>query len=385
MIGTFLTILSWYNINKLLYCQIFSYIIRYIYRVYNFLFFKNKKYSNLNLEMTPIEITLKIISYTPLATICIALIFNSLAFAVFRFSKEFNRNSSMVYLSFIVVLDMAILFTFNLNHYLLPNFGFQLEDINLVSCRVVSFFLFFLCMSIGFLYTFISIDRLVTIYSIPGSFFKKLPFSTTKSACGWSIGLIGISFLINFPLCIINGYVKETVQYMDTNIYNESVNITLKQSTLICYSDAYAPSINLFSLYCNITLVMYCIIPFITTSVCNFFIIKLMVKKKPSNEKVLSTKEKLLLKKKQHMTVSLIIITLLFLFMSTPILFYYTFVSYFSVMPYANEVEIFFAFVHGLNHASVFFTSCCCYPKFRLVFKRFYVTLISKSNGSTSG
>ena len=336
--------------------------------------------------MTPIGITLKIISYTPLVTICIALIFNSLAFAVFRFSKEFKRNSSMVYLSFIVVLDMAILFTFNLNHYLLPNFGFQLEDINLVSCRVVSFVLFFLCMSIGFLYTFISIDRLVTIYSIPGSCFKKLPFSTTKSACGWSIGLIGISFMINFPLVIINGYVKETAE--DTNIYNVSVNTTLQQTAMICYRDAYAPSINLFSLYCNITLVMYCIIPFITTSVCNFFIIKLMVKMKRVNENALSKKEKFLLKKKQHMTVSLIIITLLFLFMSTPILFYYTFVSYFSVMPYAHEVEVFFAFVHGMNHASVFFTSCCCYPKFRFVFMsncRFYVKLISKSSGSTTG
>ena len=147
--------------------------------------------------MTPLEIVLKISSYSHVLIIVVALIFNSLAFAVFRFSKEFKNNSSMVYLSFIVINDMAILFTYNLHCFLYPSFGIQIENLSLISCRLYSFFLFFLCINIGFLYTFISIDRLVTIYSKPGSLLKKMPFSTAKNAFRWSFILIGLSFLIN--------------------------------------------------------------------------------------------------------------------------------------------------------------------------------------------
>ena len=329
--------------------------------------------------MSSLQIVLKLASYSHLVIILLALIFNTLTFVVFRCTKEFQRKSSMVYLSFIVVLDAAVLFTFNLNQFLLPNFGIQLENFNLVSCRLVSFFIFFLCMSIGFLYTFISIDRLVTIYSIPGSFFKKLPFSTAKSASGWSIGLIGISFIINCPLLIVNGYYVKVP--FDLNQSNQSTNDSLSQTQLICYADAYSPSFNLFSLYSNLTLIFFCIIPFILTSICDFFIIKLTFKKNHLDAK--SARERIKIKKKKQMTISLIIITCLFLFMSLPLLCLYGFYDYFLKFPSTPVVQVFLSVLHSMSHASVFFSSWCTFPKFRTALKSLFFKTESTFYSST--
>ena len=329
--------------------------------------------------MSALKVVLKVASYSHLVIILIALIFNTLAFMVFRYTKEFQRKSSMVYLSFIVALDTAVLFTFNMNQFLQPNFGIQLENFNLVSCRLVSFFIFFFCMDIGFLYTLISIDRLVTIYSTPGSFFKKLPFSTAKSACNWSIGLIGISFIINFPLLIVNGYYV-TVP-LDLNQSNQSINNSSSQTMLICYADAFTPTFNIFSLYCNLTLVFFCIIPFILTSICDFFIIKLTYKKNHLDAK--SAKERIKYKKKKQMTVSLIIITFLFLTMSLPLLCLFGFYDYFLSFPSTPVAQVFLSVLHSMNHASVFFSSWCTFPKFRTALKSLFFKRQSTINSST--
>ena len=313
--------------------------------------------------MTVLDHILKIVSYSHLIIILVAFIFNSFAFMVFRFSQEFRHNSSMVYLSFIVILDFLVLFTYNLDRYLLLNFGFQMEEINLLSCRVISFLLFFICMSLGFLYSFISVDRLITIYSTPGSILKKLPFSTAKSACYWAIGLIGAAFIINLPILFLNGYY--IIDYSNSNQSNST--------KLICNEHSYMASTHLFSLYSNLNMVLYSIVPFVSTSICNTLIIKLILtKSKKSSRKNLGPHENEKIKKKQQMTVSLIIITFVFLFMTLPLLSYYAFSHLIDRLPYTNAIEEFLAILHVMNHASVFFTSWCTYPKFRVIFKRFF-------------
>jgi hypothetical protein len=312
------------------------------------------------------EMVLKIISYIPVIIIIFTVLLNIIAFLIFYLHKEFKNNSGIVFLLFILVHDCLIVFTFNLNHYLLPNFGFRLEDLGFLECRIIVFLICFLWTNISLFYTFTSMDRLVIIYTAPGNFWKKLPFTTARTSIIWSLSLMLISFILNVPLFIINGAYKKI-------IYNNSLNGSLFQyekNIFVCYVHAFVPSINILSFYAKILLILF-LGPFIITNLCNFLIMRKILYSKKLNKKNLSKSEKITLKKKKQMTLTLIITSFAFLFMSLPALCYNAFLEFFSEFSYAAEIEMFTAILHGLNHTTVFFTSFCIFPNFRKVIKKY--------------
>lgn len=179
-----------------------------------------------------------VLSFIPLVIIGCGLITNTICFFVFRFSDQFKTMSSMVILSFVVILDTLSLFDWNLNHYLQPNFGFSMEYLNLFTCKFVLFIQYFSLQSSAFLLSFVSIDRFVTIRKIPGSIYSRLPFGTVKSAFFWSMGIVLAIFILNMHILILNGYYKDPV----IRLRNVTVgNITYtepyvyQKAKLVCY------------------------------------------------------------------------------------------------------------------------------------------------------
>ena len=78
----------------------------------------------------------------------------------------------------------------------------------------------------------LTIDRYVTIMASPGSIYKKLPFSTPKTAFYWSIGIISFFVILNGHELFLNGFysppqlVKETISEI---INGSAKNITISK------------------------------------------------------------------------------------------------------------------------------------------------------------
>ena len=102
--------------------------------------------------------------------------------------------------------DILGLFTWNLDHFLDPYFGFDIENLNIFTCKILSFTQYFSLQSSSLLQSFVTIDRYITISKKPGSFFSRLPFSTSRSAHYWSLCIISTVFLINAPFLYFNKY-----------------------------------------------------------------------------------------------------------------------------------------------------------------------------------
>ena len=176
-----------------------------------------------------------ILSYAPLVIIALGLVSNTSCFLVIVCSKEFRRMSSMVYIAFLVVTDTISLFIWNLARYTEPNLGFRIEWLSLFTCRFFSFFQYFSLEASGFLLAFVSIDRFITVRSLPGSMLKKLPFATAKSALVWSIIVLLSIFTLNSHILILNGFfISEDTESNKTSVLNRTFNAS-EQLRLVCY------------------------------------------------------------------------------------------------------------------------------------------------------
>jgi len=85
-----------------------------------------------------------------------------------------------VVFSFISILDLLSLFTWNLDTFFRFFYDFSYEKKSFIACRLMVFLQYFSLESSGLLLSFISIDRYFTIISKPGSFVSKLPFGTPR-------------------------------------------------------------------------------------------------------------------------------------------------------------------------------------------------------------
>ena len=141
------------------------------------------------------ELFERVVSYVPLAIIVLGVFGNLTSFLIYTFHPALNKYSSMVFLSFIAILDTLGLFVWNLDHYLFINFGFGIEGRNMVFCKFFTFLQYVTLQTSGLLYSVISVDRYFTVISKPGSFIKKLPFGTRKSAYFMVVCNIDVHFL----------------------------------------------------------------------------------------------------------------------------------------------------------------------------------------------
>jgi hypothetical protein len=77
----------------------------------------------------------------------------------------------------------------------------------------------------------LTIDRFVTVMGKPGSIYKKLPFSTPKTAFYWSIGIITIFSILNCHELILNGFYDPAKQVNET--ISELINGSVINKTIL--------------------------------------------------------------------------------------------------------------------------------------------------------
>jgi hypothetical protein len=81
----------------------------------------------------------------------------------------------------------------------------------------------------------LTIDRFVTVMGKPGSIYKKLPFSTSRSAFNWSMGIILIFVLLNGHELFLNGFPSQPYLVNETvsKLINRTMFINVTISNLV--------------------------------------------------------------------------------------------------------------------------------------------------------
>jgi hypothetical protein len=228
-----------------------------------------------------------------------------------------------------------------------------------------------------------TIDRFVAIRTIPGSFYSKLPFATTKSAYAWSIGIVVVIVVINSHLLILNGYYEDPVLKNRTvsivgkngNLLNTTEEYLYQNPNIVCY--LYKNGFTVSPTWDTVEMFLYSFIPATIMLIFNFLLIytTLLPKKEEAIFNQTNTDEFMqTLAKKRRLTISLIVITFAYIILTLPSTIGWSFLVdwMYETLPWANLTLNVLDYISFLNHASVFFSCFLTNFKFRSVIIRYY-------------
>lgn len=315
---------------------------------------KMKNNSNLtsqeNQNQTETDYIFLALTYLPLVIIAFGVVCNTLAFLIFRLDKQFNKKSSMVYFSFITITDTFSLFVWNLDHFTGDNLKIWIEWINRPICHITSFGQYFTLESSAILLSMATIDRYITVISVPGSFASKLPFRTPRSAFYWSIGILAVIALINLHILI---FPRKSIK--DFNGF-------------ACY--IYDNGFYLFPVWENVHLAIFSVIPFIVMTIFNGLLIKNIL---VSNKSIKSQSNVKSISKKKRATFSLVLVTVFFLIMTLPAsIFFGYFFDHFYNLTFGPSLLIIMDSLSFMNSSSIFFITLATNSKFRQVLSKYF-------------
>jgi hypothetical protein len=226
-----------------------------------------------------------------------------------------------------------------------------------------------------------SIDRYVAIRSLPGSFYSKLPFGTPKSALRWSIGIVSFFAILNSHILIFNGYYEDPV-LKNRTVLTVAENGTLSNLTeeylyqnpdLFC--NLYKNGFTLFPTWDQLNMFIYSFIPATVMITFNFLLIytTLMVRK-PTSSNSRNQESDRALAKKRKLTISILVITFAFIFLTLPSMIAWGFLAdwMYATLPWGNLTLDILDYLSFSNHSSVFFSCFLTNYKFRGVIMGYF-------------
>jgi hypothetical protein len=325
------------------------------------------------------------LSYVPLFIIANGVIGNTICFLIFRFNSNFKNMSSMVYLSFAVIVDTISLFDWNLKHFTVANFNFNIDYVTIYSCKFLPFLQYFSLQASGWLLSFVSLDRFISIRSIPGSFYSKLPFSTNKSAAIWSTIIIVVLLIMNCHILILNGYYNDPVPRNHTFLV-EVENGTFKNITetymyqdpnVVCY--IYKNGFKVWPTWEAIHLFIYSFIPATIMMIFNSMLIYTTLI--PLKNGPASNESESALRKKRKVTISLLVVTFSFILLSLPANIVWGYMSdWVGELEWGTLVFNVLDYILFLNHSNMFFFCYISNKKFRSVVNSYFGSMLRKNN-----
>lgn len=291
----------------------------------------------------------RIISYFALIIILMAILGNTTTFFIFRCCNEFKKMSSMIYLSFISIVDMFACMIWNLDHYVYPQYGVRIEELSEISCRILTFVQYFTLQSSSLLLTFMCIDRFVTVMKVPGSILTHLPFGTKKSALNFSWLIVTIIAIFNFHLVIFDR--KPIIKLHSTG------NLTQYEYSFDCF--LYANGFEVYPVWDRVNIIVYNLVPFIIMSIFNGLLIR--------NIYHIQKTSKNIAKKKVRLTISIICLTFLFLTMTIPGTIFFAFIGPWCSSKFCLGIGYLIDYFSFLYHSSLFIICYVTNNKFRKV------------------
>jgi hypothetical protein len=227
-----------------------------------------------------------ILAYYPLFIITAGTVLNFLTFIILcRPSfKDTKKQPTILYMRTIAIFDILMLYDWNLDHYLSSVHGFTLEEYSIPSCKFFLFLGYFTAQTTAWLRVFVCLDRYLSLSRL-----YKTWFSHSKNVIIVITCIISLLALFNLHLMIFGCfYTPDGVIDTDSKLYQ------------------------IFPLWDYIDLVVYNCIPFIFMVILNsgtiYHLTRLQRTTTVRNSRI------------QHRSISitLVITTFLFLFMTVP-------------------------------------------------------------------
>ena len=298
---------------------------------------------------------------------------NTASFLIFRSEKTMKKISSLFILSFVVMIDNLALITWNLDHFIEPNFGVKIEDLNLFTCKFFTFIQYFSLQCNGLLLSLVLIDRYLAVSRIPGSFASKLPFCTLKSASIWSISVIISTGLVNVHFLILN-------KYQDSKEFYKNINDLIKSSPYeVIQLETDEPSVkclyyspHFYPKYLSnvINFFLHSLIPSIIMIIFTLLLVRILRSNKHLHKNSTFLQND---KKRKKITINLITVSAAYTLMTLPSAIFFAFVYYkIPRFPWGRYLDDLVDFISFSNNASIFFSSFLTNSKFRECFLKFF-------------
>lgn len=221
----------------------------------------------------------------------------------------------MRYLTAAAVADLCALYSWNLNlfyKHLINRYQNDVEDFSMISCRIVSFIAFSSLQLSSWYLTLVSLDRCLNIHFL--FWHRKVERSNCTTYIIISMTLI--IAILNSHLFFFNGYYEKNCKPLN------------KRTCFTCYAhpnDRYY----IFPKWERIHMFIYNFIPFTIMLISNCFIIRRSVpsdiQRTSSSKLNRNASRKYRQRKQKQLTYCLLIITFLFVLLTTPIMIYNVF------------------------------------------------------------
>ena len=309
----------------------------------------------------------RLLTYYPLLNLFFGVIGNTASFLIFRFCAEFKSKSTMVYLSFISIIDTLILLGgWQLDRFLIYNVYKSAFTVSKPICKLVAFNQFASLQASALLMSIMSLDRFAHVASKPGSFISRLPFRTASSALLWSILVLFLVGLINSHILIFGCEYLTNSSSNSTNL--SSLELVFQELATIA---KYPTGFYMYNTWRKIHIIIYVIVPFFIMIISNGLILRIVTRMKMKKSSL-----PVLYKVSPHWgnkmsnTILILIMSIAFIIMVLPSNIAYAF---------GPQNLIFRGILDSIafsNHSSLFTTCFLMHSKFRRIvlirFKRFF-------------
>ena len=210
----------------------------------------------------------------------------------------------------------------------------------------------------------------------PGSIYKKLPFSTNKTALIWSISIILAVCILNSHILMFNGFYDAPV-LMNKTDNNITIEILFQSDYSNCglYTTGFKfyPIWDIAQIYIYSFLPSLIMITFNTLLIINTLNVNSRLKRSPNDRQAINS-----FNKKRKITISLITITIAFVIMTLPSTILWGFFGDQNALEVFHDIGGFLDFISFLNHTSIFWTSYFTNTKFKGTVDSFLKTIFYK-------
>ena len=312
------------------------------------------------------------VTWLPLVLISVAVIFNTVTTVVLLVNRVAKNINCFTYLAVIAIFDTMCLFTWNLNQFLTPNFGIQIENYNIYTCRIFLYMQFTSVQISSLLRSLLCIERYYFVMKFSNLIkFGKYLFGTKKSVKFWIISVIIFSAFINIHLLFNTGSFEVVSDKQEENLSSSELKFN-------CYDNNNALSLKL--LWNRFNLITALVIP---SSIMIIFDWLLFYRTYLAKKKTRSHSSLINFQKSKSFTASLIYISIAYLVLHTPANLYFSFINH--DVQHDNEIISFVIVeLHFLPHSILFFELYLTNKKFYNILQHYYDKRESNVNETRS-
>jgi hypothetical protein len=315
----------------------------------------------------------RILSIYTIILILVGTCCNLTSFVV-MLGKNIRKYSCMRYLAILSLVDVIVLYQWNLNSfykYFLtkPPHFIDLDELSVFWCRWISYFAFSSLQMSSWLLALVSLDRVMIFYS---RWWKK-NMTEPKRVNLIILFLFVVIFGLNSHILFLNGYkLVSSTQFNETQASNPTQlkfdNKLASKERIICYQTK-SDKQYIFPKWERVHLLVYNAIPFTIMLVCNSLIIYNV---KFANK--IQSKNQNSMKKKRRMTFMLILVTFSFMCLTLPSVIVHTFFrEHLKTKSYRRLVNLVVNNLLHTSHGINFFLYVFSAPNFRAELRKVVV------------